>query len=399
MDTFQKVQVLGQAAQYDICAACGTEAGRIRDDIGRWIYPAAMPDGRRVMLLKILMSNACENNCLYCANRRGRDFRRISFQPEELARLFDELHRRGLVQGLFLSSAVCGGATRMMEQMLAAAELLRLKYEFRGYIHLKILPGADLACVERAAELADRLSINLEAPSQERLARIASGKDFNELLTPMGLVKAIIDRGLVTNLLPLKGKNGWKPMWEKVRQVRAGQTTQFVVGAADETDREVMRTTHWLYRELDLARAYFSAFQPVVDTPLEDRPPTPLIREHRLYQADFLFRRYGFEFDDLVFDEDGNLPRSFDPKMMWALTHPELFPVEVNLASREELLRVPGIGPRSAARILKLRRQGRFRSLQDLSKIGAVAKRAAPFILLDGRQPPIQLGLWDAPSR
>lgn len=378
MDTFQKVQVLGQAAQYDICAACGTEVGRIHDDIGRWIYPAAMPDGRRVMLLKILMSNVCENNCLYCANRRGRDFRRISFQPEELAKLFDELHRRGLVQGLFLSSAICGGATRMMERMLATAELLRFQYEFRGYIHLKILPGADLACVERAAELADRLSTNLESPSQERLARIASGKDFNELLAPMGLVKAIIDR---------KGL------------IRAGQTTQFVVGAADETDREVMRTTHWLYRELDLARAYFSAFQPIVDTPLEDRPPTPLIREHRLYQADFLLRRYGFEFDDLVFDEDGNLPRSFDPKMIWALTHPELFPVEVNLASREELLRVPGIGPRSAARILKLRRQGRFCSLQGLSEIGAVAKRAAPFILLDGRQPPIQLGLWDAPSR
>jgi len=378
MDTFQKVQVLGQAAQYDICAACGTEASRIRDDIGRWIYPAAMPDGRRVMLLKILMSNACENNCLYCANRRGRDFRRISFQPEELARLFDELHRRGLVQGLFLSSAICGGATRMMERMVATAELLRFQYEFRGYIHLKILPGADLACVERAAELADRLSINLEAPSQERLAHIANDKDFDDLLAPMGLVKAITDRG---------------------RLVRAGQTTQFVVGAADETDREVMHTTHRLYRELGLARAYFSAFQPVVDTPLEDRPPTPLIREHRLYQADFLLRRYGFEFDDLVFDEDGNLPRSSDPKMIWALTHPELFPVEVNLASREELLRVPGIGPQSAARILKLRRQGRFRSLQGLSEIGAVAKRAAPFILLDGRQPPIQLGLWDAPSR
>ena len=378
MDTFQKVQVLGQAAQYDICAACGTEAGRIRDDIGRWIYPAAMPDGRRVMLLKILMSNACENNCLYCANRRGRDFRRISFQPEELARLFDELHRHGLVQGLFLSSAICGGATRMMERMLAAAELLRFKYEFRGYIHLKILPGADLACVERAAELANRLSVNLEAPSQERLAHIANDKDFDDLLAPMGLVKAITDRG---------------------RLVRAGQTTQFVVGAADETDREVMHTTHRLYRELGLARAYFSAFQPVVDTPLEDRPPTPLIREHRLYQADFLLRRYGFEFDDLVFDEDGNLPRSSDPKMIWALTHPELFPVEVNLASREELLRVPGIGPRSVARILKLRRQGRVRSLQGLSEIGAVAKRAAPFILLDGRQPPIQLGLWDAPSR
>ena len=378
MDTSQKVQVLGQAAQYDICAACGTEAGRIRDDIGRWIYPAAMPDGRRVMLLKILMSNACENNCLYCANRRDRDFRRISFQPEELARLFDELHRRGLVQGLFLSSAICGGATRMMERMLAAAELLRFKYEFHGYIHLKILPGADLACVERAAELADRLSINLEAPSQERLARIASEKNFDDLLAPMSLVKAITDRGGL---------------------MRAGQTTQFVVGAADETDREIMRTTHRLYRELGLARVYFSAFQPIVDTPLEDRPPTPLIREHRLYQADFLLRRYGFEFDDLVFDEDGNLPKSFDPKMMWALTHPELFPVEVNLASREELLRVPGIGPRSAARIIKLRRQGRFRSLQDLSKIGVVAKRAAPFILLDGRQPPIQLSLWGAASR
>lgn len=374
MDAIQKVAILGQAAQYDICASCGTEASRIRDDIGRWIYPAALPDGRRVMLLKILMSNACENNCLYCANRCNRNFRRISFKPEELAKLFDQLYHARMVQGLFLSSAIRGGATQMMEQMIATTEILRFKYEFRGYIHLKILPGADKGCVERTTELADRISINLEAPSQEQLARITSSKDFeDELITRMRWAsEAIARRG----------------------QKRVSQTTQFVVGAAGESDWEIVRTTDRLYRELGLTRAYFSAFQPIEGTPLENHPPTPPIREHRLYQADFLLRRYGFELDDLIFDEEGDLPRSFDPKMMWALNHPERFPLEINLASREELLRVPGIGPRSAARIIKLRRQGKFRSLQELRRIGAVAKRAAPFVLLNDHQPPVQLGLW-----
>ena len=372
MDTRQKIEVLGQSAQYDLCGeACGTEANRVRDDLGRWIYPAVLPDGKRVKLLKILLTNACENDCYYCANRVSRNFQRISFAPEELAHVFDQMHRKGLVQGLFLSSGVCNAA-RTMDRMLATVELVRRRYGFSGYIHLKILPGATFAHVERAVQLANRVSVNLEAPSPERLARIAPPKDFTaHLLQPLRWAKRLIEEG-----------------------ASVSQTTQFVVGAADETDRELLSTTARLYRELGLARVYFSAFQPIAETPLEDHPPTPPLREHRLYQSDFLLRKYGFALEDLVFDESGNLPSEADPKLMWARAHPECFPVEVNRASREELLRVPGIGPISASRILKLRKKGKFRELSDLRKIGAIAKRAAPFILLDGRQPSFQLSLW-----
>ena len=377
MDTFEKVEILGRSAQYDLCGeACGTDAARKKDDLGRWIYPAALPDGRRVAMLKVLLSNACQKDCYYCTNRASRDFRRISFAPEELARAFDQMHRKGLVKGLFLSSGVCGEASRAMDQMIATVEWVRKRYAFSGYVHLKILPGASLAHVERAVQLATRVSVNLEAPNAERLARIAPRKDFAaNLLQPMLWAKGLIEAS----------GGGLVP---------AGQTTQFVVGAADESDREILMTTARLYKEIGLARAYFSAFQPVTDTPLESHRPTPPLREHRLYQSDWLLRQYDFTFEDLIFDETGNLPREADPKMMWAQVHPERFPIEVNRASREELLRVPGLGPRSVARILRLRRQGTFRTLADLKKTGAVASRAAPFILLDGKRPPYQMGLW-----
>ncbi len=380
MDTRQKIEVLGRSAQYDLCGdACGTQASRARDDLGRWIYPAVLPDGKRINLLKILLTNACENDCYYCANRASRNFRRLSFTPEELAYAFDQMHRKGLVRGLFLSSGVCN-AGRTMDRMIATVELVRRRYAFPGYVHLKILPGATFAHVERAVQLANRVSVNLEAPNPERLARIAPPKDFTaHLLQPLHWANHLIEEG--------KGK-----------RVSVSQTTQFVVGASDETDRELLSTTARLYREVGLARVYFSAFQPIVDTPLEDHPPTPPLREHRLYQSDFLFRKYGFTFEDLIFDDSGNLPSEADPKLMWAQAHPECFPVEVNRASREELLRVPGIGPRSASRILKLRGKGKFCELSDLHKVGAVAKRAASFILLDGKRSPCQLGLWDSAS-
>ena len=378
MDTRQKIEALGRSAQYDLCGeACGTEASRVRDDLGRWIYPAVLPDGKRINLLKVLLTNACENDCHYCANRASRNFRRLSFTPEDLAHTFDQMHRKGLVRGLFLSSGVCNAA-RTMDRMIAAVELVRRRYAFTGYVHLKILPGATFAHVERAVQLANRVSVNLEAPNPERLARIAPPKDFTaHLLQPLHWASRLIAEG-------------------KGQRASVSQTTQFVVGAAGETDRELLSTTARLYREVDLARVYFSAFQPIVDTPLEDHPPTPPLREHRLYQSDFLFRQYGFTFEDLVFDDAGNLPSEADPKLTWAQAHPECFPVEVNRASREELLRVPGIGPTSASRILKLRRRGSFCELSDLRQIGAVAKRAAPFILLNGKQPPFQLSLWQS---
>jgi predicted DNA-binding helix-hairpin-helix protein len=330
-----------------------------------------------VRVLKVLLTNVCDKNCYYCGIRASRDVPRASFTPDELARAFDRLNRADLVDGLFLSSGMCAGADHTMERMIAAVELVRFKYNFAGYIHLKMLPGASEAHIERALQLAHRVSVNLEAPNAERLGVIAPRKAFyEELARPMHIAKRLID-----------DSGG--------RLAPAGQTTQFVVGAAGEPDQEILSTTARLYREVDLRRAYFSAFQPVRGTPLDGREPTPAWREHRLYQADWLLRFYNFGFDDLVFDPDGNLPRKADPKLMYARAHPELFPVEVNRASREELLRVPGLGPRSVGRILRWRRQGTLRELSDLDKAGAVADRAANYVLLDGKRPPHQLSLWE----
>ena len=374
-DVHQKIEILGRSAQYDVCGeACGTAASRTRDNIGRWIYPAVMPDGKRVALLKVLLTNACEKNCTYCANRAGRDVRRTRFQPDELARLFDQMVQRDLVKGLFLSSGISGSGQQTMDRLLTTVELVRKRYHFDGYVHLKLLPGATRAQVERAGQLAQRVSVNLEAPSGQLLGQIAPRKSRDEVLNPMRWASEFI----------AKGEGRWAP---------SGQTTQFVVGAADESDREILTTTSYLYQKLHLQRAYFSAFQPVSRTPLEGKPFTPAWREHRLYQSDFLFRLYHFSLEDMVFDDQGHLPREADPKTMWARAHPEFFPVEINRASRDTLLRIPGIGPRSAGSVLSARREHRFRTITELKKTGAVVQRAAPFILLDGRQPPYQLAL------
>ncbi len=377
MNVEQKLTALGESAQYDLCNTCGS-AARVRDDLGRWIYPAALPDGRRVRVLKVLLTNVCEKNCYYCCVRASHDVPRASIEPDDLARAFDRLHRADLVDGIFLSSAVCAGAGRTMDRMIDCVDMIRNRYQFQGYIHLKLLPGISEAQIERALQLAHRVSVNLEAPSAERLGRIAPQKDFfEELARPMRIAKRLID------------ESGG-------RLAPAGQTTQFVVGAAGEPDREILHTTDRLYHDLDLKRAYFSAFQPVPGTPLDGMEPTPAWREHRLYQADWLLRFYSFSYQDLVFDASGNLPRKADPKMIFAQTHPELFPVELNRASREELLRVPGIGPRSVSRILHWRRQGAIRELGDLKRAGAVAERASSFILLNGKRPPHQLPLWSS---
>jgi predicted DNA-binding helix-hairpin-helix protein len=283
------------------------------------------------------------------------------------------VHAR-LVEGLFLSSGICGGAKQTMDQMLSTVELVRQRYQFKGYVHLKLLPGASRGQVERAGQLAQRVSVNLEAPNMDRLRQIAPAKLREQVLQPMLWASEFIR----------KGEGRWAP---------AGQTTQFVVGAADESDLELLTTTSNLYSKLRLHRVYYSAFQPVRDTPLEDKPFTPAWREHRLYQCDFLFRLYGFHLDDLVFDESGHLPRERDPKTMWAQSHPEYFPVEINQADRNDLLRVPGIGPRSAKRIVDARRGTKLTTLRELGRTGAVAARAAPYILIAGKRPPYQLTL------
>ena len=376
MDIQQKLDLLGSGAQSDLaCGSCGQGQTRVRDDIGRWIYPAARPDGQTIKMLKVLQTNACENDCFYCATRRGRDQPRTAFQPEELALVFDQLHRASLAQALFLSSGVAGGGSRTMERMIATAEIVRLKYQFRGYLHLKLMPGSEPAAIESALKLADRVSVNLEAPSSEHLAKLSSTKRYTEeLLAPLQIAR--------------------KLMTTNPTLARKTMTTQFVVGAADETDREIAARTAQLYRDLRLARVYYSAFQPIENTPLDGHAPTPLIRENRLYQTDFLFRQYGFTFDELIFDARGNLPTESDPKTVWAIHHPEFFPVELNRASREELLRVPGLGLISVRRIVQMRRANKFSAIEQLACVGADEKRAAPFILLDGHAPVRQLALW-----
>ena len=307
--------------------------------------------------------------------RAGRDFRRATFTPDELARLFLRLQRRGIAAGIFISSGLAGGGPRTQDRLIATAELLR-RGGFRGYIHLKIMPGAERDQVAAAMRLADRVSVNLEAPNERRLASLAPRKSFtDELLQRLRWI-AELRRSMVGH--------------------RPSATTQFVVGAAGESDLELLATTAFLYHNLGLARAYFSSFRPVSDTPLEDQPPAPPLRERRLYQASFLLRDYGFDVEELPFDADENLPLESDPKLAWAQRHLSPAPVEVNRADREMLLRVPGIGPQGAQRLLAARRRGLLRDLSALRRLGIAADRAAPFVLLDGRRPPRQLTLWPA---
>jgi predicted DNA-binding helix-hairpin-helix protein len=337
------------------------------------VFEAATPQGR-VALLKTLLTSACERDCFYCPFRAGRNFRRATFKPDEMAQTFDAMHRAGVVRGLFLSSGIIGGGVRTQDKLLATAELLRGKYGFKGYIHLKIMPGAERAQVERAIQLADRVSINLEAPNSERLPHLAPHKVFmEELMRPLRWV-------------------------EEIRRAQGGrgpsQVTQFVVGPAGESDHELLTTSEMLYRELRLARTYFSAFSPVRDTPFDGLAATPALRERRLYQASFLLRDYRFRLSDLTFGGDGNLPLDQDPKAAWAKVHLAERPVEINRAGPSELLRIPGIGPKGVEAIMKARRRGTFRDLADLRKIGVLPERAAPYILLAGRRPAFQLPLF-----
>jgi len=278
-----------------------------------------------------------------------------------------DMHRQGRVTGLFLSSAIDGGVRESMERLLKTAELVRYRHRFRGWMHLKVLPGAAREQVERAAQLANRLSLNLEAPTQSRLQAISPRKRFeHDIRRRMGWIRDLVASGD-----------------SRCR----GQTTQFIVGAGEETDAEFVGTAGSLYGDLGLSRIYFSAFQPVPGTPLASRQPASFEREHRLYQTDFLLRKYGFDASEIVFDHLGNLPLETDPKTAWARRHPEFFPVEINRAARERLLRVPGIGPVACGRILKQRRREALRCLDSLRRTGAIAGRAAPFILLDGKRP------------
>jgi predicted DNA-binding helix-hairpin-helix protein len=325
---------------------------------------------RKMPVLKAMSTTACERDCLYCPFRAGRSsMRRVKLSPDEMAQGFMALYRAQAVEGLFLSSGVIRGGVTSQDAILDTGAILREKYGFRGYIHLKIMPGAERDQVQRAMELANRVSINLEAPNAGRLERIAPGKQFaDELLTRLRWVEDL-----------RRGSEG---------RLRASSTTEFVVGPAGESDVELLSTSEFLHRELKLARVYFSAFRPVGETPLDNRPATNDTRRIRLYQASFLLRDYGFQAEELPFAADGNLPQQVDPKRAWAEEHLGHAPVEINTASRNDLLRVPGIGIKGAARILAARRKNKLRSLDDLRALGIVnVRRAVPYMLLDGKLP------------
>jgi len=380
MDRRQKFTALANAAQFDLACACGGGASAFARRRGldeNWIYPAALPGGGVAPMLKVLTSSACERDCAYCSLRAGHDCQRYTFGADELAAIFDQLYRQRRIRGAFLSSAVTKNPVSAMDRILATAELLRQRYRFYGYLHLKVIPGAQRSQVERAVQLATRVSVNLEVPSARHLAALSSRKDFErDLLTPLRWIAELIDpaarRARTSPGQPLRGARS--------------QTTQFVVGATDDTDREIIGRASQLYRELGLARAYYSKFAPRPGTPLAERPPTPFMREHRLYQSDFLLRSYGFSVDEIPFAADGSLALDQDPKQRWAALHPERFPIEVNRAPAGELLRVPGIGPKSVERIVQTRRQGQLHSLEELAELGVATRRAAPFVLIAGRR-------------
>ncbi len=370
-DIEEKLKKLTASAKYDIsCSGCSV-IGRKKDPASplyKWIYPAVLPDGKTVPILKILMTNLCFNRCKYCFVSAYSNEPPTSFMPDELAKLFISMFKKKLVKGLFLSSAVGIDANKTMDQMITTVEILRYKYFFNGYIHLKILPGVSQAHIEKAVLLADRVSVNLEAPNQNCLNKIAESKNFNSLVQIIQQTDKIISQ------------YSHKKFFRKKTQ-----TTQFVVGAADESDKEILSTTSELYNKYNLWRAYFSSFQPIEGTPLENHLPVPLLREHRLYQADFLLRKYNFKFDEILFDEKGNLPLNKDPKTFWAISHPEMFPLEINKADFNQLIRVPGIGPLSAKRIIAIRKENKFRNLEELKQTGAVVEKARDFLLFDGR--------------
>jgi predicted DNA-binding helix-hairpin-helix protein len=323
--------------------------------------------------MRVMQTNACSLSCRYCPTYCGGKVKRTALAPEEVATAFMDLHREGAANGLFLTSGVPGRPHRAMDRMLATVELLRRRHGFRGYVHLKLLPGAERAQVEAACALANRISVNLEAPTDAHVRALAREKDLTGDLLPALELAGAYARD--ARLDPVPG-----------RARPAGTTTQFVVGAAGERDREILGLVARLEGERLLHHAHFSAFQPVVGTPLEEAAPTPPVRELRLYQAEHLLRQYGFRYEDLVFEKDGNLDLERDPKTAWALHHPEFFPLELSAAPYELLLRVPGLGPRAARTLVAERRRVVIRGVADLRRIGVDTVRAATFLSLQGRR-------------
>ncbi len=357
MNLYEKISVLGSGAKYDTCGP--RDFGDTTDIPG--VYHAKVSGGHMCRLFKVLQTNVCKNNCNYCAFRRDRGCSRVAASPNEMAQAFDSAYSRRLVDGLFLSSGIMGDPQHTMTQMLDTVHILRKQYQYKGYVHLKIMPGTSGDCIRESLKVANRISINIESPTEANLAELSPDKGlrygfFDTLLNVRKEISCFKSQGIRPPSL----------------------TTQFVIGAATEKDKDVIRVTDFLYKKFGLTRVFYSAFRPVDDTPLAERPAESITRVHRLYQADFLMRFYRFLPQDLPLNEKGFLYEAVDPKLLWAQRHPEVFPVNINKAKYWDLLKVPGMGPISAKKVLEIRKRGCFSSLDQLAgsrlQVGKIAK-------------------------
>ncbi len=381
MELIEKLTILSDAAKYDVaCTSSGTERKGGKKGMGNAIAPGIChsfsADGRCVSLLKILFTNECIFNCAYCLNNCNSDVRRAAFTPEEICTITMEFYRRNYIEGLFLSSGIMGSPNITMDLIYQTVYRLRKICHFHGYIHVKAIPGADLGLVERTGFLVDRMSINLELPTADSLQRLAPCKSRHTILKPMRQIQ----NGISSQKQELAVYRESSPF------VPAGQSTQMIIGATPENDYQIMRVAEGLYQKFQLKRVFYSAFVNVNGNAMLPALPggPPLLREHRLYQADWLLRYYHFQASELLSEERPDFNIFLDPKCDWALRHLEFFPVEVNAASYQSLLRVPGIGYKSAERIVKARRRNRL-GFEDLKKIGVVLKRALYFITCSGK--------------
>ncbi|MCL2619787.1 MAG: putative DNA modification/repair radical SAM protein [Defluviitaleaceae bacterium] len=391
MGVLDKLTILSDAAKYDVaCTSSGVErkgeAGSLGNTLKGGICHSFSADGRCIALLKVLLSNACVYDCNYCVNRRSNDVKRATFIPTELAELMIGFYRRNYIEGLFLSSAVVKNPDYTCEQMIETLSLIRNHYRFRGYIHVKAIPGADDRLLTALGLLADRMSINLELPSHDSLKLLAPDKSRESILQPMGKIKLGINENK-TDIVRYRNAPKFVP---------AGQSTQMIIGATPETDYQIINLSAALYKKYDLKRVFYSAYMPVVESrnlPALDTKPQ-LLREHRLYQADWLLRFYHFDAAELLDEKNPNFNPLIDPKCNWALNNYDEFPIEVNTAPYETLLRVPGLGVKSAEKIMRARRLTTL-DFDDLKKMGVVLKRAQYFLTCKGRA---MLGLPNNPE-
>ena len=386
-DTMEKLHVLGGMASDDILSR-PSPAGKTQTPytsrargMPPGVYKAAMPNGKTISLMRVMYTDFCKYDCHYCPNSTWVPRKRLAFKPDELANAFDEMRRRHVVSGLFLSSGIAGSGSKTTERLIKVVEIIRKKQGFRGYIHLKVMPDTERQYVEEAYRLGTRLSINIETPTPEMMRRISPMKDLRrDILEPMRWVDDLIRR----DASRADGQSGG------ASKGAVGQATQMVVGAADESDWDIFQRIDQLYTDWNFKRVYYSPFQPVRYTPLEEHPATPMIREHRLYQVDWLKRVYAFDNDELklAYDANGFLPHEDDPKTAIALGNLDKFPMNVNEASRAQLLRVPGVGPTSAERIMRNRGRHAIDNWRDLQAMGVVRKWAWPFLVFPGHRPP-----------